>query len=503
VEPFENYPAPTPAPLPTSGKGIWIWHLSEAENGNVSKIIEKVKSAGLTWVTVKCGDGNLFWKGEDECTSDVITQFHNSGIKVFGWQYVYGDDPIGEASVANKILDLGVDGFIIDAEGEYEGKPDNATIYLENIRAEHPYSFIAYTPFPIIDYHTDFPYLEFGKYCDAVMPQAYWKEIGVTPEYMVEWMEEQWDKWHTIWEAGGYGDSIKPIIPLGQGWDVSGSEITRFCNLIYDHGYGGISLWRYGTMTEENWEAYAECFAPQITITSYSPVDIVVTDPDGLTISKQLNKISGASYTEFDINGDGDPDDRISILYQKIGNYLISVIPEHDATPTDTYTLEVSTETTTITLAENVSVSEIPTEPYVFESRGSFDTGAPANPYPSIMGNHTGKIKPIHTVIATKLYTYPCAGTGGHTEYARIGNKTWNATAIWEGYAGDWHNITFDKTVVLLANETYNYTIRTGSYPQIIHAKKYEAKGGNITCTKFVDVNGKNYNDWIPAIKCE
>ena len=132
-----------------------------------------------------------------------------------------------------------------------------------------------------------------------------------------------------------------------------------------------------------------------------------------------------------------------------------------------------------------------------------FDTGSPPNPYPSIMGNHTGIIKPNHTVIATKLYTYPCVGTGGHTGYAHIGNKTWNATATWEGYAGDWHNITFDKTVVLLAGEAYNYTLRTGSYPQIIHESPFNATGGEITCTKFTDANGKVYYDWIPAIRLE
>ena len=142
-----------------------------------------------------------------------------------------------------------------------------------------------------------------------------------------------------------------------------------------------------------------------------------------------------------------------------------------------------------------------PFENYFVQAENIFDTGAPANPYPSIMGNHTGTIKPNHTVIATKLYTYPCVGTGGHTEYARIWNSTWNATATWEGYAGDWHNITFDKTVVLLAGETYNYTIHTGSYPQIIHESPFNATGGTITCDKFIDANGKIYYDWIPAIK--
>ena len=141
-------------------------------------------------------------------------------------------------------------------------------------------------------------------------------------------------------------------------------------------------------------------------------------------------------------------------------------------------------------------------ENYSAPTENIFDTGSPPNPYPSIMGNHTGTIKPNHTVIATKLYTYPCEGTGGHTEYARIWNSTWNATATWKGYVDDWHNISFDKTVVLLAGETYNYTIRTaGSYPQIIHESTFNATGGTITCDKFIDANGKIYYDWIPAIK--
>jgi len=131
-----------------------------------------------------------------------------------------------------------------------------------------------------------------------------------------------------------------------------------------------------------------------------------------------------------------------------------------------------------------------------------FDTGAPANPYPSIMGNHTGALKPNHTVIATKLYTYPCSGTGGHTEYIRIYNESETlAEANWTGYKGDWHNITFLEQFTLEEGKTYNYTIRTGSYPQIIHAKEFNATGGTITCDKFIDANGRVYYNWIPAIR--
>jgi hypothetical protein len=132
---------------------------------------------------------------------------------------------------------------------------------------------------------------------------------------------------------------------------------------------------------------------------------------------------------------------------------------------------------------------------------GVFDTGSPANPYPSIYGTHNGTITPNVTITVSRLYTYPCEGTGGHSEYARIWNTTLNVTARWDGYRGDWHNISFDKTFTLAANETYNYTIKTGSYPQIHHTSALPTANGWINCTEFVDANGKKYKDGIPAIR--
>jgi subtilisin len=123
--------------------------------------------------------------------------------------------------------------------------------------------------------------------------------------------------------------------------------------------------------------------------------------------------------------------------------------------------------------------------------------------YPSIFGTHNGTIIPSHNVTVSKIYTYPCAGTGGHTEYAKIWNSSWNdgAEAHWNGYTGDWYNISFNHSFTLLAGEIYNYTIITGSYPQIIHEPSFNTIGGTITCTEFRDANGKEYDNWIPAIR--
>ncbi|MBA5941849.1 MAG: PQQ-binding-like beta-propeller repeat protein [Methanophagales archaeon] len=144
----------------------------------------------------------------------------------------------------------------------------------------------------------------------------------------------------------------------------------------------------------------------------------------------------------------------------------------------------------------NIDVTILPVVPI-------FDTGAPDNPFPSIAGTHTGTIRPTYTVHATRLYTYAIEGTGGHTKFARIGNETWNITATWGGFVGDWRYITFDEPVILLAGKTYSFEIITGSYPQIHHTPALPTANGWINCTGFVDVNGREHQGWIPAIRLE
>ena len=138
-----------------------------------------------------------------------------------------------------------------------------------------------------------------------------------------------------------------------------------------------------------------------------------------------------------------------------------------------------------------------------------FDTGAPANPYPSIFGTYNGTITPNQTITVSNLYTYPCPGTGGHTESIKIyKNSKLIANGTWNGYVGDWHNLTLHNAtgapyVTLLEGHEYNYVIKTGSYPQVHHTDNLEVPSGagTITCDKFIDANGRVYYDWIPAIR--
>jgi hypothetical protein len=130
----------------------------------------------------------------------------------------------------------------------------------------------------------------------------------------------------------------------------------------------------------------------------------------------------------------------------------------------------------------------------------SFDTGHSEDPYPSISGTHNG------TITIERMYTYPCSGTGGHSEYAALYDQTGTklGEGAWKGYqGGDAQYITFSPPLTLELGKLYNYTIKTGSYPQIIHRQTLTTENGTITCAEFIDANGVFHQDWIPAIRLE
>jgi hypothetical protein len=241
----------------------------------------------------------------------------------------------------------------------------------------------------------------------------------------------------------------------------------------YGAGYGDFWLIKLRGEVIEN--------RPPIASFAYSPENPVVNQAVTFDASNSTDSDGTITSYEWDFgDGTNGTGEIITYSYSSAGDFVVNLTVTDD-------------DGVTNSTSKLITVSEL--------ERFIFDTGAPASPYPSIMGNHTGTIKSNHTVIATKLYTYSCIGTGGHTEYAKIWNATWNATAAWDGYAGDWHNITFDKTVVLLPNETYNYTIITGSYPQIHHTPALPTDNGWINCTKFTDANRMEYTNWVPAIR--
>jgi type II secretory pathway component GspD/PulD (secretin) len=70
---------------------------------------------------------------------------------------------------------------------------------------------------------------------------------------------------------------------------------------------------------------------PTWKVTAYSPVDLVVRDPDGRTLSRTVNEIPDATYRELDPDGHGDSYDEITINDPASGQYRLQIVPQSGA----------------------------------------------------------------------------------------------------------------------------------------------------------------------------
>ncbi|MDB6026401.1 MAG: hypothetical protein JWM68_2624 [Verrucomicrobiales bacterium] len=309
------------------GKGDWIWSISTsiAKLNNqvpgvtdIQSLMSYEKNQGMNYVIVKAGTGSTNYPTTgNQFTANLVTQAHKVGLKIFAYTRSYGTDVAGEIALATNCLALGADGFVIDAEAEWESSrlgtngPSRAIQYCTAIKAAYPNRLLGHAPMPYISLHSSFPYKEFGYYCDVVMPQDYWGYIGVTPAQMVADMDSEWGNWQNSL-AGIWTNAIKPLIPIGQADNTSipNSEITAFANAVAADanavtvgGYKSINWWDAHEHSSNQWPAIAA-----VTIGDAWGVPDVIVDNQAATMvgSWTLGTSSADKYaTDYRSKGQG------------------------------------------------------------------------------------------------------------------------------------------------------------------------------------------------------
>ena len=233
------------------GNGMWIWYLSRSEGGDPDAIAAKAAAAGVRTIFVKSADGTNVWS---QFSRSAVAALKATGLNVCGWQFVYGNDPLGEARAGAAAATAGADCFVIDAEGAYEGKYAQAQRYVRALRAavgdDYP---IGLTSFPYVRYHGAFPYSVFMGPGGATfnLPQVYWKTIGDSPDESMQ---------ITYQDNLLYGT---PIYPLGQTYDnTPPAEIRRFRQLADAYGARGVSWWVWDYAKASDWTAVGADVAP-------------------------------------------------------------------------------------------------------------------------------------------------------------------------------------------------------------------------------------------------
>ncbi|MCC6146891.1 MAG: nuclear transport factor 2 family protein [Anaerolineaceae bacterium] len=164
------------------GKGFMIWQIARCEGGNAEAIANAAQAAGLTHILIKIADGPLPYNKDKTTGRDlvppVVQSLRNRGIRVWGWHYIYGANPTGEAQIAiHRVQELGMEGYIIDAEVEFKqpGMDAAARRFMNDLRSGLPNLPIALSSFRFPTYHPQFPWKDFLDKCDYNMPQVYWQ----------------------------------------------------------------------------------------------------------------------------------------------------------------------------------------------------------------------------------------------------------------------------------------------------------------------------------------
>jgi hypothetical protein len=292
------------------GKGIWVYSLTDATNklgGHVPSVTNETslmlfyRSQGIRHLIVKAGSNDQLFRGcypglPSQFTSNVVSVAHTNGLLIFGYNRSYGSNIVGEVAIADYVFAQGADGFVFDAEAEWESGhawitngPAQAWQLCATVRAHWPNKFLAHAPFPIIYLHTTFPYKEFGYWCDAVMPQIYhFGSAGIkgSPSAAINWSDVNWAYWQSSLAALAptnlnglavyWTNAIKPIVPLQDvyGSVVSGGilcespagavypdeDVMEFIdyaaadpNAQTAGGYQGVNFWRSDTLGASQW----------------------------------------------------------------------------------------------------------------------------------------------------------------------------------------------------------------------------------------------------------
>jgi hypothetical protein len=230
------------------GKGFYLWEVPRCEGGDPNAIAAAVKSGNLTHLLVKICDGTINYPGKWEhpvdLTPGVVQALKAAGIQVWGWHYVYGKNPIAEADVAiARIQQLGVEGYIIDAEKEYkelENRKDAARKYMARLRAALPGFPIALSSYRYPSLHPQLPWREFLDSCSLAMPQVYWMQAHNPGAQLQKSLKEYKAMYPAL-----------PYIPTGVasiegGWKPTVAEEIEFLQTAVSLGLPAANFWELG-----------------------------------------------------------------------------------------------------------------------------------------------------------------------------------------------------------------------------------------------------------------
>ncbi len=283
-----------------SGKGMYLWKIYRCENGDPQAIANVAAEAGLSHVLIKIADDggiyNYDWDHHRDLVPPLVSALKAKGITPWGWHYIYGRDPVTEARVAaQRTQQLGLTGYVIDAEVEFEapGMAEKAQTFMDTLRREMPSGvLIGLSSYRFPSYHPAFPWREFLDQCDFNMPQVYWITAHNPGAQLTRTVRE----FRAMYPN-------QPLLAAGSAykygnWVPSVSEIREFLQTAVNLGVHAANFWEWhltrDLLDPSIWQAIADFQWPD----SPPPVPQDITEKFIAALNTHNADTVTALYTE-------------------------------------------------------------------------------------------------------------------------------------------------------------------------------------------------------------
>lgn len=238
------------------GKGIIIWQLSKCGGGDPVRLASMARDAGFAWVCIKAADGTADFNqgttswGGPNLLAGAVDALRAVGIRVGGWQYIYGANLLKQSIAAreaefavNNIQRFNFDFWLLDPEAQYKrsGASAWANTYMTALRTGAPGASLGLCSYRYPSYHPELPWADFLRRCDFHAPQVYW--IGAhNPGYQLK---------KSVTELLALKQL--PVVPVGSAytepdynWEPTVADLHEFNRTAKELELSGVSWWEWG-----------------------------------------------------------------------------------------------------------------------------------------------------------------------------------------------------------------------------------------------------------------
>ena len=253
-----------------TGLGFWIAfhpmaHTRAAKSGysrSWDGVADHMCLLGAKWVAVRV-PGELV-SNTPNSVKAILDAFGARGIGVYAWYYSYPGQRINEVAKIVQYQHNGLAGCFVDAEIEWTNHHQDAVVFGHDVRQHCPDFYVAHAPLGWKQYHPNWPYAEFGEWCDSVHPQMYWTELkNGSYKDMVDNAIPEWEKLVSVGDAAakvfcpigvtyGNGDVFTQIQPPGK---ITTKDVNAWLEYTQPHNtdspFSASSLYSYEVMPHD------------------------------------------------------------------------------------------------------------------------------------------------------------------------------------------------------------------------------------------------------------